>query len=237
MSLEITIHSAQTAILRELLFHPSASFAKLQKPTGLTSDHFNFHIGRLVELGLVRKEAGGHYRLTPKGKEYANRLDTDNNTVERQPKNAVILAVERTKPNGEVEFVFQERLKNPYFGFWGLPTGKIRWGETILQTAERELLEETGLMADFHIAGVYHEQVLQDESGEMLEDKIFFVAHGVNPRGTLTADFEGGKNEWLSFDKAFEKPKKFDSFKMEIDILTSPEWLIERTTSYSEEVF
>ncbi len=237
MSLEVKIHDAQTSILRELLFRPHAGFGELQKPTGLSSDHFNFHIGRLVELGLVAKLQAGKYSLTQSGKEYANRLDTDNNTVERQPKIAVILAVERKGPKGTREYVFQERLKNPYFGFWGLPTGKIRWGETILQCAERELLEETGLRAEFRIAGVYHEQVLSEESGDMLEDKIFFVAHGVNPHGTLQADFEGGHNEWLSFESAYAKPKKFDSFKMEIDILNAKEWLIERKTSYSADLF
>jgi predicted transcriptional regulator len=80
MSLHANIHSAQSKILRELLFHPQAGFAELQKPTGLSSDHFNFHISRLVELGLVEKLERGTYALTSKGKEYANRLDTDNNT-------------------------------------------------------------------------------------------------------------------------------------------------------------
>jgi len=237
MSLEIKIHDAQTSILRELLFHPSAGFATLQKPTGLGSDHFNFHIGRLVELGLVEKEARGKYKLTQMGKEYANRLDTDNNTVERQPKTAVILAIESLNTSGEAEYVFQERLKNPYYGFWGLPTGKMRWGETIIQTAEREAMEETGLTADWRIAGVYHEQVMSEESGDMLEDKIFFVAHGTNPKGKLFDSFEGGRNKCMTFDEAYQMPKKFDSFKMEIDILASKEWLIERKTSYSADLF
>jgi DNA-binding transcriptional ArsR family regulator len=137
MSHEVNIHAAQTNILRELLFHPHATFAQLQKPTGLSSDHFNFHISRLTELGLVEKLNRGQYALTPKGKEYANRLDTDNNTVERQPKIAVILAVERSV-DGQRQILFQERLKNPYFGFWGLPTGKMLWGETVDETAARE---------------------------------------------------------------------------------------------------
>ena len=154
MSHEVKIHDAQTSILRELLFHPKANFAKLQKGTGLSSDHFNFHIQKLVELKLVEKVSRGSYALTPRGKEHANKLDTDNNTIERQPKVAVILAVERKNSKGQKEYLFQERLKHPYFGFWGFATGKIRWGETIVQTAERELMEETGLTADHRIAGV-----------------------------------------------------------------------------------
>lgn len=212
MSLEVKIHGAQTQILRELLFHPSAGFADLQKPTSLTSDHFNFHISRLVELGLVEKVKRGHYKLSPRGKEYANRLDTDDNTIERQPKSAVILALEREGKKGK-EYLFQERLKNPYFGFWGLPSGKIRWGESVLDTAIRESLEETGLNADFEVAGVYHERVVLKETQEIVEDKIFFVCSGKNPRGELVVDFEGGHNEWMTFDEAFKKPKKFDSLR------------------------
>ena len=53
MSHEINIHEAQSHILRELLFHTEAGFADLQKPTGLDSDHFKFHIARLVELKYV----------------------------------------------------------------------------------------------------------------------------------------------------------------------------------------
>lgn len=236
MALEINIHQAQTSILRELLFHPQAGYAKLQQPTGLTSDHFNFHIGRLVDLGLVEKVARGQYMLTTRGKEYANRLDTDNNTVERQPKTAVILAITR-QHYGQQQYLFQERLKNPYFGFWGLPSGKIRWGETILEAAAREALEETGLQADFRIAGVYHEHVEQEESGDSLEDKIFFVAEGTNPKGELLVDFEGGHNQWMTFEDAFKKPKKFESFKMEIDILDSKTWLIEQTVKVSKKLF
>lgn len=236
MSLEVNIHKTQTSVLRELLFHPNAGYAELQKPTGLSSDHFNFHITRLVELGLVEKTGRGRYQLTPSGKEYANRLDTDNNTIERQPKSAVILALERVV-NGRKQFLFQERLKNPYYGFWGLPSGKIRWGETIIQAAQRESLEETGLDADFTVAGVYHEHVLQEETGKLLEDKIFFVTKGINTSGELIHEFEGGKNEWMTFDDAFQKEKKFTSFKKEIDILDSEEWLVEQTVKYSKELF
>ncbi len=236
MALEVKIHAAQTAILRELLFHPSATFAKLQKPTKLTSDHFNFHIGRLVELGFVAKKDDGHYKLTSKGKEYANKLDTDSNTIERQPKIAVILAIERQR-DGKTEYLFQQRLKNPYYGFWGFPTGKMRWGETIEECAHRECMEETNLTADFEVKGVYHERVRLTSKDEFVEDKMFFVVHGLKPKGKLMADFEGGHNEWMTFEEMSKNDKKFDSYKAELDILSSDEWLIERKVDYDDDHF
>lgn len=236
MSLEVNIHDAQTVILRELLFHPSVGFTKLQKITGMSSDHFNFHLHKLIELKLVEKVSRGTYSLSPRGKEYANKLDTDNNTVERQPKTAVILAVERIKGDKK-EYLFQERLKQPYFGFWGFATGKIRWGETIIQTAERELMEETGLMANHRIAGVYHEMVYQQETGEQLEDKIFFVVHCTDVKGRLVKEFEGGRNNWMTREEALAQPKIFTSFDIEIDIVASNETFIEKRVEYTKDLF
>jgi len=236
MSLEVNIHDAQMAILRELLFHPSVGFAKLQKLTGMSSDHFNFHLQKLIELKMVEKVSRGTYTLTPRGKEYANKLDTDSNTVERQPKTAVILAIERNS-NGKKEYLFQERLKQPYFGFWGFATGKVRWGETIIQTAERELMEETGLVASHRVAGIYHELVYQQETGEQLEDKIFFVVHCTNLSGELVERFEGGRNSWMTREEALAQPKVFTSFDIEIEIVSSDESFVERRVEYTKDLF
>jgi 8-oxo-dGTP diphosphatase len=236
VSLEIQIHEAQTSILRELLFMPAAGFAELQKPTGLTSDHFTFHINRLVELGLVERVVRGKYRLTAKGKEYANRLDTDNNTVERQPKTAVLLAIVRERA-GQIEYLFQERLKQPYFGFWGLPTGKLRWGETIIEGAARELQEETGLSADHEICGVYHELVFKSETGEQLEDKLFFVVKCSNVHGQQIDRFEGGRNAWMTESEARRQPKIFNSFDVELAIMRGEKTWVELRQDVPKEEF
>lgn len=217
MTLEVKIHLAQISILRELLFVQQAGYAQLQKPTGLTSDHFNFHIARLVELGMVEKVDRGQYRLSTKGKEYANKLDTDRKTIERQPKAAVLLGIERGE-GANKELLFQKRTKNPYYGYLGFPTGKIGWGETIMVTAARELMEETGLEADFEIMGVYHEHITIEETSEIIEDKLFFVVRCTNPRGSLNEVFEGGQNQWMTPAKARLYPKRYSSFETELEM-------------------
>jgi 8-oxo-dGTP pyrophosphatase MutT (NUDIX family) len=231
------IHQVQTKILRELLFLPQAGYAELQRPTGLTSDHFNFHINKLVELGYVEKISRGQYHLTSRGKEHANKLDTDDNTFEHQPKVAVLLGIERAH-NGRTEYLMQQRLKHPYFGFWGVPSGKIRWGETILETAARELEEETGLESEHEYVGLYHEIVYQKESGELLEDKIFHLIRCFNVTGELKVTFEGGRNEWFSESSARKIEPVFGSFEVELGMLlgTHPNF-VEQTQEYSKDEF
>lgn len=212
MSYEANAHDAQMAILRYLLLSPGAGFAELQKSTELTSDHFNFHIKKLVTEGYVEKNDSSHYVLSRSGKEYANRMDTDDNVIEKQPKISVALIVE----DGNGRILAQERLKQPYYGFWGRPTGKIRWGETMAEAGARELMEETGLTADLRVGGFYHKMDYDKETGDLLEDKIFVLVHGTNPQGELIVEGEGCRNEWLSPEEFKKKEKSFQS----VDIIT-----------------
>jgi 8-oxo-dGTP pyrophosphatase MutT (NUDIX family) len=233
MSHEASIHATQTAILRDLLFLVSARFADLQKSTELDSDHFKFHIARLVELEYVAKNDDGSYSLTAHGKEYANKLDTDKSMIERQPKSAVIIVLSDT----DGRLLVQERLKHPYYGFWGFPGGKIRWGETIIAAALRELKEETGLGAELTYQGVYHEHVLAHETSEILEDKIFHVVQGTQPTGDMLSDFEGGRNAWLSQDEIATKPHVYKSFDTELSVGLGHVSFVELTQIYTDQEF
>lgn len=234
MGLEVKVHDAQTSILRELLFHTHAGYAELQKPTGLAGDHFNFHIVQLVKRGLVEKQARGKYQLTTAGKEYANKLDTESNTIERQPKVSVILVIWRDET--KTELLMQERLKNPYFGFWGYPTGKMRWGETIVAAARRELEEETNLQADFAYHGIYHEHAFADDSDKLLEDKLFLVTSTMRTTGELK-DGEGCRNKWVTIAAARQCEKSFPGFETVQMIVKGDVLLSENERYYTPEQF
>jgi len=207
MSIEKQLHPAHVAILHVLLFKPKARFADLQKASQLSSDHFNFYLKQLLDEEFVVKNADGDYHLSPKGKEFSNRFDTDERKVERQPKVAVCLIIERE--DGKI--LVQQRLKQPFYGYWGRPTGKIRWGETILEAAARELKEETDLEADLAYYAVYHKSDFNKVTGELLEDKIFFMVSATNPRGKLIEDFEGGRNVWMTLKEYANQELSFES--------------------------
>ncbi len=210
MSYEPDAHTAQAHILRHLLFVPKAQFSELQRQTGLSSDHFNFHIKKLIEEEYVEKNEK-YYLLTQKGKEYANRMDTDENEIEKQPKVSVVLSLERKNEYGEREFLFQQRKKHPYFDFWGRVSGKMRWGETIIDAAKRELKEETGLKADLEYKLLYHKRDFDKASGKLLEDKIFLCVYATHVWGELIDQFEGGLNKWMTQKEFEDLPKRFES--------------------------
>ncbi len=223
--MELEIHPIQADILLVLLFKPQAKFGELNT-TKMSTDHFNFHLKRLLELGLIEKTKGRFYQLTTKGKEFANRFDTEGVVVERQAKVGVLVC--GVKKEGKVtKYLVQERLKQPYFGFYGFITGKVKWGETVKQTAKRELKEEAGLSGMLELVGVKHKM---DYLGRnLLEDKFFFVFRATNLKGKLSKSFEGGRNLWLTEEKILKLPNLFDGVDESIKMIKQDKIIFSET--------
>ncbi len=200
------LHNIQMLILRELLFNPTVRFSKLNIK-GLSNDHFSYHINTLINLGYVKKTEKG-YSLTNDGKEFANRMDTDQVQIEKQPKVAVMV-IPFKYINKKKHFLIQERTKEPYYGYRGFITGKIRFGEKIRETAQRELKEESGLDCnDFAIKTIFHDHIVMEEDGKLMEDKLFFVIAAKNPKGKII-DTPNGKNFWVAEEEFTNLEKKY----------------------------
>lgn len=66
-----------------------------------------------------------------------------------------------------------KRGKPPHEGEWAIPGGKLQWGGTLQQGAEREILEETGITIEAGELLYHFEHMVAAENGADGEDYGF----------------------------------------------------------------
>lgn len=87
-------------------------------------------------------------------------------------------------------------------GHWGFPKGHVEEGETEIETAIREIKEETNL--DIEICENYRYVEHYSPKENVEKDVVFFAAKLVG--GTIkNQEEEVQKIEWLSYKEAFER--------------------------------
>lgn len=230
------IHKTQASILFSLRHAASASFSELMRPTGLESDSFKFHLQKLVKVGLVQKSAGGEYSLTAKGKEFANNIDTPNLELKHRPKISMLILPSRRTEKG-LEYLMQQRKRQPYFGYWGNLSGPVLWGESIEEAAARELLKQTGLQGKLAVHATYRQRDFVRGTQTMLEDKIFLIVEATHLTGELVTDWRGGHNQWMTLREFATLPKQFTATPKIIAAMEQGLPYISQDVFYDEDEF
>jgi len=159
------------------------------------NNQFQFHLDRLLNLGYVEKQ-DNLYRLTKEGKQYAIHIDSDNPKIIKQARVCVRICPVRWV-DGEKQYLIYTRLKTPFYGCQGFMSGKVEYGEKIVEAAKRELKEETNLDAEPKVAFVTHNGTLDKKTNAILEDRIMFVCVAENPQGELVP-CRDGKYDWVN---------------------------------------
>jgi ADP-ribose pyrophosphatase YjhB (NUDIX family)/predicted transcriptional regulator len=221
------LHFIQNEILKKLLFADKLKYSEL-RPENLENNKLNFHLNQLQDLGLIEKSDSKYY-LTLKGKEFAGRLNTDVLKIEKQAKLSVLVAPVR-KAGDELEFLIYTRLKQPFYGCQGFLSGKIGYGETIIEGAKREMKEECNLDGEPQIIQLMHYRVFDKLSPQegavsqprLLEDKFMFLCVVKEPVGELLQSNEG-KFQWVK-ESEFAKYitnhfESYDVFINEVNLI------------------
>jgi 8-oxo-dGTP pyrophosphatase MutT (NUDIX family) len=187
-------HPIQLLILKKLLFAPSLRYTELKPNPDLENNQFDFHLDQLIKASYIIKQAN-LYLLTSTGKEFANSMDTDQVKIVKQAKISVFVASVKSNKKA-TEFLIYTRLKQPFYGKQGFLSGKVLYGETVEQAAEREFNEETGLTGKPKTVALHHYLVYEKTTHKLIEDKFMFLCLIKNPKGNLIGSNEG-KYEWV----------------------------------------
>lgn len=213
------LHKAQLSILQTLRHTESAKYSLLMRPLDMESDVFKFHVHKLQKLAYIKKLSSGGYALTTTGKEFANNLDKKKRIIQKQPKHSLLLVVSKTDIQGNTVYLFQQRLRHPHWGYWGFMSGPLKWGIDAEITAKKELEKQTRLIADFRVASFYRQRDYESESGDLLEDKLFYIMQADGVSGTLKQDYVHGENAWMTLEELEEQEKYFEATRKVVQML------------------
>jgi len=194
-----------------LTFYQDSAFGTL-RPRDVPTDQFNYHLQALVKSALLEAYGKGRkkcYALTTSGKRFVEQLETDLSKILTQGKRSVLLCCWR-KRGSKIEVLVHERTKEPFRGFVGFHSGKVRERETIFQAAARELKEETNLSGKLCLKQILH-YIDYNEKNEFLRDGYLWVVECKNPKGVVCAEpkEEGVRNFWGTKGQLLKGKHKF----------------------------
>lgn len=183
------MHWIQNHILQQLILSPDRRYADL-KPANIEGNLFMYHLRRLLKEKLVHKRADGRYELTASGQVYADRLSLKTFKPRLQPRIVSLVACQ----NAQGQWLLFRRKRQPLIGQVGFPYGKLHQGESVLQAAERELKEKTGLTGSLQHRGDGY--ITIGEGGNIVSQIMFHLFYVKNPGGKLRASSKTGQAFW-----------------------------------------
>jgi ADP-ribose pyrophosphatase YjhB (NUDIX family) len=205
-------------ILGKFMYNKSMKYNEIRE--SVPSNKFSYHLKLLLTEGLIEQNKE-YYNLTSKGTQVISSLDGKKIEENRKP---IICAFVLAYKNGKI--LVNERKKQPFIGYIGLPGGKIDFGNSIPEQAATELLEETGLIASkLDLKLITNYRTIDKEKNELTHHVIgfFYLATGI--KGTLKVDDREGKNMFLTLNQ-IKKLKKYPDLDFLIKTLIESKVLI-----------
>lgn len=193
-------HETQRRIILKLIHNPQMTFNELWGKDG-ESNNFAYHLNKLEHEGLVHKN-DTIYSLTAEGKKLSAFIEGDTGGKADLPTPTVIILVR----DGD-RILCQQRLKEPFYGYWGLPSGKINFGWNPKECAIRDLKEETDLIAEeIELRDI--EFTKSFDNGTLLHHHIMFTYEVTRFSGTLKERTHKAVHKFMTLEE-IDKEKRF----------------------------
>jgi len=109
-----------------------------------------------------------------------------------------VLAVVLRDAGSDARALIVQRAQQPNAGRWGFPGGVLELGETVGEGAMRELLEETGIVAE--PAGILnvHDAVSRDPEGRVQFHYVLIAVRGIWQSGEGAPADDAAAVAWVS---------------------------------------
>jgi 8-oxo-dGTP pyrophosphatase MutT (NUDIX family) len=195
-------HPIQQSILEDLRVSSIGLRYTDMKPDGVENDLYNYHLQYLVKHELVTKN-DDRYRLSLDGKRHLIELNPLDDSGQSSRFKLASLCLLTRGTGDKMEVLYQERLRQPFYGHWGLIGGGIKRGEPALETAARRLREEAGLVAKFTLFGMIR-KIHFERSGQLGSDILFHICLSDIYNGNLERHNNFGNQSWVSLAQAVE---------------------------------
>ena len=183
------LHHIQKSIMDKLSIAETKRYGEL-KPAELDGNVFGYHLKNLLVERYISKGEDGAYRLTQIGKDYlVHRYESPI----LQAHSILLIVVRR----GD-EWLMRERLVQPLLGMAGFIHGEPVANENIIATANKRLIDKTGLSIPLNIFSSGLIKITNDNTVESFSHAIILTGETDNDF-TINHDATG-RQFWQSTD-------------------------------------
>ncbi|PLW80107.1 hypothetical protein C0585_04295 [Candidatus Woesearchaeota archaeon] len=194
-------------ILKKFMYNNKLRYNEIWNKD-VPSNKFDYHLKKIIGKDYIKK-VGEYYELTSSGMHHISHLDGEK--IENKKKPIVCSFVMGVDDKGKC--LFNLRKKQPFIDTLGLPGGKIDVGNSTVEQAEIEFLEETGLKGELKLKLITNYITIDENTNEVSHQMVGFFYIATKLIGELIELTREGKNIFLTLEQA-KNYKRYPDFEM-----------------------